>query len=66
MDKIKNVPFMITIPREYRDLLRRIAAEKTLMNPDEVTSAAQLGKEIIITHLELMKQENSEHENRGI
>lgn len=40
-----------------------IAAEQNLSNPDEVTSAARLGREIILKHFESMSQEINS--NRG-
>ena len=48
----KNVALMISIPKGYRDMLRKIAAEKNLANPDEVISASGLVREIIIQHLD--------------
>jgi hypothetical protein len=57
MTNSDNVPFMISIPKQCRDTLRKIAAEQNLSNPDEVTSAARLGREIILKHLESMNQE---------
>ncbi len=47
MDESKNVPLMISLPKKYRDLLRRMAAKKNLAIPDDVVTAARLGKEII-------------------
>ena len=52
MSKEKLVPMMISISREYRDLLRTMAAKKNWNNPDEVISAAQIAREIICEHLE--------------
>ena len=55
MEESKNVPLMISLPKKYRDLLRRMAAEKNLVRPDDVVTAARLGKEIICQHLENLK-----------
>lgn len=52
MDKNKSVPIMLTIPKSYRDLLRTLAAERNLKNPDEIVTAAGLGKEILCGCLE--------------
>jgi len=57
MDKIVNVPFMISIPKPYRNLLRKMAAENNLSNPDSSSSAAQLAREIIINHLKSVERE---------
>ena len=56
MDESKNVPLMISLPKKYRDLLRRMAAEKNLVRPDDVVTAARLGKEIICEYLEDLKE----------
>jgi hypothetical protein len=51
MAKTKLVPMMISLPKEYRDKLRTMAAEQNFKNPDQVTSAATITKEIICDHL---------------
>ena len=51
MAKSKLVPMMISLPKEYRDKLRTMAAEQNFNNPDQVTSAATIAKEIICEHL---------------
>ena len=63
MDKIANVPFMISIPKSYRNLLRKMAAENNLSNPDSSSSAAQLAREIIINHLESKGREDCKNGN---
>jgi len=52
MSKSKQVPLMLSIPKEYRDKLRTMAARKNLENPDKVTSASQIGREIICDFLD--------------
>lgn len=56
MTREKLVPMMISISREYRDLLRTMAAKKNWSNPDEVISAAQIAREIIGEHLETVSE----------
>jgi hypothetical protein len=46
MAKSKLVPMMISLPKEFRDKLRTMAAEQNFVNPDQVTSAATIAKEI--------------------
>ena len=53
----EKVSLTISINKEYRDRLRMIAAEQTLNNPDKVTSASTLAKEIICGHLEKLRPE---------
>lgn len=61
MDKIANIPFMISLPKTYRNLLRTMAAENNLSNPDSQSSAAQLAREIIVNHLDSMEKEDCKH-----
>ncbi len=48
----QGVPIMLTVPKEIRDRLREMAAQENLKNPDKVTSAAEIGKKILISYLE--------------
>jgi hypothetical protein len=64
MAKSKLVPMMISLPKEYRDKLRTMAAEQNFQNPGVVTSAATIAKEIICEHLAL-DQESKVKEKIG-
>ena len=64
MAKSKLVPMMISLPKEYRDKLRTMAAEQNFINPDQVTSAATIAKEIICEHLSIDRETKVE-ENIG-
>ncbi len=48
----QGVPIMLTVPKEIRNKLRELAAQENLKNPDKVTSAAEIGKKILINYLE--------------
>jgi hypothetical protein len=62
----ESFPIFVTLSKEHRDLLRKMAAEKNLMNPDQVTTAASLARDIIVFHLEnLGSQDNSQDERLG-
>ena len=63
MCNLKIVPLMIYIPKPYRDKLRVLAAEHNLSNPDEVWSAARLGRDIIVQHLDTTYQESIDHDS---
>ena len=65
MKAVKNVPLIISLPKKYRDLLRRMAAEKNLNNQDAVSSAARLGREIIINHVDSTDGNYLHHEDRS-
>ena len=46
-----QVPLMLSVPLEVRDKLRTMAAERNLQNPSQVSSAAQISREILCEHL---------------
>ena len=66
MTKSKLVPMMISLPREYRDRLRTLAAEQNLKNLDQVTSAATIAKEIICRHLSIDQEAKVKEEIGGL
>ena len=47
-----NVALLVTVSKEQRDYLRRIAAERTLANPNKVITASGLVRQIVTYHLE--------------
>ena len=57
MSNEEKVSLTISIEKQYRDRLRMIAAEQNLNNPDKVTSASTLAKEIICEHLDKLRPE---------
>ena len=59
MDHSKHVPMTLSLPKQYRDMLRTMAAEQNLENPDLVTSASTIAREIVCRYLD----EASESEN---
>jgi hypothetical protein len=62
----ESFPIFVTLSKEHRDLLRKMAAEKNLMNPDQVTTAASLARDIIVSHLDkLTPQDKSQDERLG-
>ncbi len=66
MTKSKLVPMMISLPKEYRDKLRTMAAEKNFRNPDHVTSASTIAKEIICERLSMDRESEIEEDIGGI
>jgi hypothetical protein len=64
----ESFPIFVTLSKRHRDLLRKMAAEKNLMDPDQVTTAASLARDIIVSYLDnLTPQEKSQDERlRGI
>jgi hypothetical protein len=57
MDTEKLVSITISIPKVYRDQLRRIVAEGNLKNLDEATTVSRLVKGIICGYLKELKKE---------
>jgi hypothetical protein len=53
MEENQKVSLMLNIPKSFRDKLRKMAAEQNLNNPDQVTSASTIAKEIICEHLSM-------------
>lgn len=60
MSQEKNVSLFLTIPKSYRDLLRKQAAEANLENPEHVVSAASLATRYLCQYLD----NKAEIENR--
>jgi len=56
MSKEEKVYITISIEKEYRDRLRTMAAEQNLQDPDLVTSASTLAREIICRFLDDAEQ----------
>jgi hypothetical protein len=57
MKNNKQVPLMLSVPKIVRDKLRTMAAERTLDNPDKLTTASSLAREIILKHLNKIESE---------
>jgi len=52
MSENKPVPLMLSIPKSFRDKLRKMAAEQNLENPDQVTSASTIAREIVCAYFD--------------
>jgi hypothetical protein len=52
MPENKPVPLMLSIPKSFRDKLRIMAAELNLKNPDLVTSASTIAREIVCAYFD--------------
>jgi len=55
----KVVPVTIALPKPYKDLLRKIALEESLKNPDQIITTSQLGREILCNFLRKKLEERS-------
>jgi hypothetical protein len=52
MSNEEKVSLTISISKEYRDRLRTMAAEQNLTDPDQLTSASTIAREIICDYLD--------------
>jgi hypothetical protein len=59
MDTDRLVSITISVPKTYRDQLRKIIAQSNLKNPDELTSISRLGREIFLAYLNSLNVEQS-------
>jgi predicted DNA-binding protein len=48
----EKVSLTITIPKNYRDRLRTMAAQQNLHDPDQLTSASTIAREIICEYID--------------
>ena len=44
----RQVPLMLSVPPHCRDKLRQMAAKRNFQNPDRVTSAATIARELVL------------------
>ena len=56
MSKNEKVSITISIAKSYRDQLRTMAARQNLHDPDKLTSASTLAREIISDHLDELER----------
>ena len=52
MKENKPVPLMLSIPKNFRNQLRRMAAEHNFKNPDNQTFAATIATKVLCEYLE--------------
>jgi hypothetical protein len=52
----EKVSITISIAKSYRDRLRTMAAQQNLYDPDQLTSASTLAREIICEHIDELER----------
>ena len=62
MNDEKKIQLNLTIPERYRNLLRRMAAERVMENPGEIVSGTSIATEILLTALREIAGETKEGE----
>lgn len=51
METRNNVQINLSIPERYRNLLRRMAAERVMNNPNQVVTGASIATELLLSTL---------------
>ena len=65
MESRKNVQINLSIPERYRNLLRRMAAERIMENPAQVVTGASIATELLLNALkEVAGETTKEGENK--
>jgi len=59
MPENKPVPLMLSIPKSFRDKLRKMAAEQNLKNTDQVTSASTIAREIVCAYFDNLEADQN-------
>ena len=62
MESRNNVQINLSIPEQYRNLLRRMAAERVMSDPREVVTGSSIATEMLVTAL---KEISGETKNGG-
>ena len=57
-----NIQINLIIPEYFRDLLRKIAADRILKNPNQTCSGSSVAAEILIDALKLIEEEDRNNE----
>ena len=61
MNTEKKIQLNLAIPEQYRNLLRRMAAERVMSDPSEVVTGASIATELLVTALkEISGEKKSE------
>ena len=61
MDSKKRIQINLAIPEHYRDLLRKLAAERILEDPGQVVSGASIATDILIEALKEIEEKEQLH-----
>ena len=65
MESRNNVQINLSIPEQYRNLLRRMAAERVMSDPSQVVTGASIATEMLLAALKEVSGElNKKGENK--
>ncbi len=57
MESRNNVQINLSIPEQYRNLLRRMAAERVMSDPSQVVTGASIATELLLNALKEISRE---------
>ena len=60
MESSNNVQINLSIPEQYRNLLRRMAAERVMSDPSQVVTGASIATEMLLAALKDVAGETKE------
>jgi len=63
MDTEKKIQMNLAIPERYRNLLRRMAAERMMENPEQVVTGASIATEMLLNALKEITGETKREGN---
>ena len=52
----RQVALMLSVPQDCRDKLRQMAARRNFHNPERVTSASTIARELVLEGIEKIEQ----------
>jgi hypothetical protein len=65
MNEEKKIQLNLAIPERYRNLLRRMAAEKVMENPGQIVSGTSIATEMLLAALNEIGKFNHEGGNKN-
>ena len=54
--KNRQVPMMLSVPPDCRDKLRQMAARRNFHNPERVTSASTIARELVLEGIDRIER----------
>jgi hypothetical protein len=61
----RTVSLTISLPKHYRDLLRKKAAEWSMTNPDELLTGARIARDIVIEYLDGWEKDQGSSDSKN-
>jgi hypothetical protein len=58
MNSEKKIQLNLAVPERYRNLLRRMAAERVMSDPRQIVTGASIATEMLLTALKKIAGEN--------